>query len=83
MLDQKEEAYLARRYEIIVLFHSVLGLRPAIQDWAERLREKGHRVHTPDLYGDETAFVEMDDAVRHRDGDRDLDPGRASPGCGR
>jgi len=67
LLDQKEEAYLARRYEIIVLFHSVLGLRPAIQDWAERLREKGHRVHAPDLYGDETVFVEMDDAVRHRD----------------
>jgi dienelactone hydrolase len=58
---------MARRCDIIVLFHSVLGLRPAIQDWAERLREEGHHVHTSDLYGDETVFKDMDDAVRHRD----------------
>jgi dienelactone hydrolase len=34
----------------IVLFHSVLGLRPAVLAWAERLREAGHTVHAPDLY---------------------------------
>jgi dienelactone hydrolase len=34
----------------IVLFHSVLGLRPAVEEAAERLREAGHVVHTPDLY---------------------------------
>ncbi|NGX16584.1 dienelactone hydrolase family protein [Wenzhouxiangella sp. XN24] len=34
----------------IVLFHSVLGLRPAVTRWAELLRAAGHTVHTPDLY---------------------------------
>jgi dienelactone hydrolase len=34
----------------IVLFHSVLGLRPGVLRWAERLRVEGHVVHTPDLY---------------------------------
>ncbi|MGW0732124.1 dienelactone hydrolase family protein [Streptomyces sp. NPDC002851] len=34
----------------IVLFHSVLGLRPGVTDAAERLRSAGHLVHTPDLY---------------------------------
>jgi len=57
---------LTRRRDI-VLFQSVLGLRPAIQDWAKRLREQGHHVDTPDLYGDGTVFKDMDDAVRHRD----------------
>jgi dienelactone hydrolase len=37
----------------IVLFHSVLGLRPAVLEWAERLRTLGHTVHTPDLYDGE------------------------------
>jgi dienelactone hydrolase len=34
----------------IVLFHSVLGLRPGVTDAAERLRSAGHVVHTPDFY---------------------------------
>lgn len=37
----------------IVLFHSVLGLRPGVLRWAERLRAEGHVVHTPDLYDGE------------------------------
>jgi dienelactone hydrolase len=37
----------------IVLFHSVLGLRPAVLEWAERLRACGHAVYTPDLYDGE------------------------------
>lgn len=37
----------------IVLFHSVLGLRPGVLRWAERLRAEGHTVHTPDLYDGE------------------------------
>jgi dienelactone hydrolase len=37
----------------IVLFHSALGLRPAVVDWAGRLREVGHIVHVPDLYDGE------------------------------
>jgi dienelactone hydrolase len=34
----------------IVLFHSVLGLRPGVLSWAEWLRAEGHVVHVPDLY---------------------------------
>jgi dienelactone hydrolase len=34
----------------IVLFHSVLGLRPGVLQNADRLREAGHIVHTPDLF---------------------------------
>jgi hypothetical protein len=32
----------------VVLFHSVLGLRPGVIA-ADRLRTAGHTVHTPDL----------------------------------
>jgi dienelactone hydrolase len=38
-----------------VLFHSVLGLRPVELGFADRLREAGHRVVTPDLYAGRTA----------------------------
>jgi dienelactone hydrolase len=34
----------------ILLFHSLLGLRPGVVLWADRLRALGHVVHTPDLY---------------------------------
>jgi len=34
----------------IMLFHSVYGLRPAVREAAERLRDAGHEVHIPDLY---------------------------------
>jgi dienelactone hydrolase len=37
----------------IALFHSVLGLRPGVLQWAARLRGAGYVVHTPDLYGGE------------------------------
>ncbi|MET9360948.1 dienelactone hydrolase family protein [Streptomyces sp. NPDC006632] len=39
----------------IMLFHSVYGLRPAVQEAAERLRAAGHEVHVPDLYEGRTA----------------------------
>ncbi|MEU5942147.1 dienelactone hydrolase family protein [Micromonospora sp. NPDC047548] len=39
----------------IVLFHSVYGLRPAVLAQADRLRAAGHRVVTPDLYGEPPA----------------------------
>ncbi|GAA4081225.1 dienelactone hydrolase family protein [Streptomyces sp. NPDC048491] len=39
----------------IMLFHSVYGLRPAVQEAAERLRAAGHQVHVPDLYEGRTA----------------------------
>jgi dienelactone hydrolase len=50
----------------IVLFHSVYGLRPAVLAHADRLRAAGHRVVTPDLYGEpptdtvEAGFVLFD-----------------------
>ncbi|MER9309621.1 dienelactone hydrolase family protein [Mesorhizobium australicum] len=34
----------------IILFHSVLGLRPIERHLAERLRARGHAVALPDLY---------------------------------
>ena len=39
----------------VVLFHSVLGLRPAVRKAADRLRAAGHEVHTPDLFDGRTA----------------------------
>ncbi|WP_026412392.1 dienelactone hydrolase family protein [Actinomadura oligospora] len=35
----------------ILLLHSMYGLRPAVHQAADRLREHGHEVHVPDLYG--------------------------------
>lgn len=37
----------------IVLFHSALGLRPGVQQFADALRQAGHTVTTPDFYGGE------------------------------
>jgi dienelactone hydrolase len=34
----------------ILLLHSMYGLRPAVNDAADRLRAAGHEVHVPDLY---------------------------------
>ncbi|MGW5747492.1 dienelactone hydrolase family protein, partial [Amycolatopsis sp. NPDC003861] len=39
----------------IVVFHSVLGLRPVELGFADRLRAAGHQVTTPDLYAGRTA----------------------------
>ena len=47
----------------VVLFHSVLGLRPGVISAADRLREAGHAVHTPDLFGGEV-FEELDAGMR-------------------
>lgn len=40
----------------IVLFHSILGPRPAVAEAAETLRVAGHVVHTPDLFDGEPAL---------------------------
>lgn len=48
----------------VVLFHSVLGLRPGVLQWANRLRQAGHRVHAPDLYDGEV-FDDMETAMSH------------------
>lgn len=47
----------------VVLFHSVLGLRPGVIAAAERLRAAGHTVHAPD-YFDGEVFEDLDDGSR-------------------
>lgn len=47
----------------VVVYHSAYGLRPAIIEFAERLRAAGHVVHTPDMYGGEV-FSDRNDAIR-------------------
>lgn len=53
----------------VVWFHSVLGRRPVELAAADRLRDAGHRVWTPDLYEGATAttlddgFAIMDDVT--------------------
>jgi dienelactone hydrolase len=50
----------------IVLFHSALGLRPGVHAFADRLREAGHVVHTPDLYDGEV-FDTLEEGTAKRD----------------
>lgn len=50
----------------IVLFHSALGLKPAVLRWAEAWRADGHTVHTPDLFDGEV-FATVEDGIRKRD----------------
>jgi dienelactone hydrolase len=50
----------------VVLFHSALGLRPAVLDWAVRLRAAGHQVKTPDSF-DAQVFTRLEDGSRKRD----------------
>jgi dienelactone hydrolase len=56
-------AKASSRSREVVLIHSVLGLRPGVLQSAARLREVGHIVHTPDLYGGEV-FDDMATALR-------------------
>ncbi len=48
----------------IALFHSVLGVRPGIEDAAERLRAAGHEVLTVDQY-DGRVFEDYDEADKY------------------
>ncbi len=50
----------------VVLFHSALGLRPAVLAAADRLRDAGNNVWTPDLYHGRTAD-NLPDAIEIRD----------------
>ncbi len=50
----------------VVLFHSALGLRPAVHAFADALRADGHTVLTPDLY-DGRVFDALDEGVACRD----------------
>src|SRR5215207_6915507 len=47
----------------VVLFHSVLGLRPGVLAAADRLRAARHTLHAPDLYDGEV-FDDLDDGMR-------------------
>jgi dienelactone hydrolase len=38
----------------VILFHHALGLTPGVVAFADRLRQAGHTVHTPDLFGGRT-----------------------------
>ncbi|MFG2321824.1 dienelactone hydrolase family protein [Streptomyces sp. NPDC048568] len=51
----------------IVLFHSTLGPRPAVRQAADRLRDAGHQVWTPDLYEGRT-FDTVEEGMAHQDG---------------
>ncbi|MEP9364059.1 dienelactone hydrolase family protein [Nocardioides sp. CN2-186] len=48
----------------ILLFHHAQGLTPGITALADRIREAGHTVHTPDLYDGHT-FDSLDDGLAH------------------
>lgn len=50
----------------VVLFHSGLGLRPAVATWKAALEAAGHEVLTPDLYDGEV-FDDLDAGVKKRD----------------
>src|SRR5690348_13399072 len=50
----------------IVLFHSMLGLRPVEARAADRLRAAGHEVVTPDLYAGQTAST-LDEGFQLKD----------------
>lgn len=50
----------------IALFHSALGLRPAVLEWADRLRAAGHTVETPDSF-DREVFDDLDAGMRKRE----------------
>jgi len=50
----------------IALFHSALGLRPAVLEWADRLRAAGYTVEAPDSFDGEV-FDELDAGMRKRE----------------
>ncbi|MCU1526793.1 MAG: dienelactone hydrolase [Frondihabitans sp.] len=50
----------------VLLFHHAQGLTPGVEAFAERLREEGHDVTTPDLY-DGLTFDTVEEGVAHAD----------------
>lgn len=50
----------------VVLFHSALGLRPAVGRFADRLRAAGHTVYTPDSFDGEV-FDDLEQGISKRD----------------
>ncbi len=50
----------------IVLFHHAGGLTEGVVGFAQSLRDAGHTVHTPDLFGGRT-FADVHDGVAYAD----------------
>ena len=48
----------------VLLFHHAQGQTKGFLAFADELREAGHTVHTPDLYGGKT-FDDLDEGVAH------------------
>jgi dienelactone hydrolase len=48
----------------VLLFHHALGLTDGIKGFAQDLRERGHVVHTPDLFDGRT-FATIDEGLAH------------------
>ncbi|MGE3276488.1 MAG: dienelactone hydrolase family protein [Vicinamibacterales bacterium] len=48
----------------VVLFHHAQGVTPGVVAFADLLRQAGHRVHVPDLFGGRT-FGSLDEGLRH------------------
>lgn len=48
----------------VILFHHVQGLTPGMTALADRLRDEGHTVHTPDLFDGRT-FPTLDEGMAH------------------
>ncbi len=46
----------------VVLYHHVQGLTDGVRAFADELREAGHTVHTPDMFGGRT-FPTIDDGI--------------------
>ena len=49
----------------VLLFHHAQGQTPGFLAFAEELREAGHMVDAPDLYGGGETFATVDDGVAH------------------
>jgi len=52
----------------VLLFHHVQGLTPGVVAFADSLREAGHTVHTPDLFGGRT-FESIEAGLAYAQGD--------------
>lgn len=48
----------------VLLYHHVQGMTDGVRALADRLREAGHTVHTPDLFGGRT-FETLDEGMDH------------------
>lgn len=50
----------------IILVHSALGLTDTVLRWADEMRDEGHEVETPDLYGGDI-YTDLDEGVERAD----------------